>query len=73
MIVGMAVETTVPSRAATARADMMPTAMTNCSGVIPMRRATAWCRRTGAATFGRAFAPAAGWSMSGLGMAVSLW
>jgi hypothetical protein len=47
MIVGMAVATTVPSRAATASAAMIPTAMTNCSGVIPMRRATAWWRRPG--------------------------
>ena len=42
MMVGMAVETTVPSSAATARAAMIPAAMTNCSGVIPIRRATAW-------------------------------
>jgi hypothetical protein len=41
MMVGIAVETTVESRAATARADMTPTAMTSCSGVIPIRRATA--------------------------------
>ena len=45
MIVGMAVETTVESSAATARADMIPTAITSCSGVMPMRRATAWWRR----------------------------
>ena len=41
MIVGMAVATTVPSRAATASAAMIPTAMTSCSGVIPILRATA--------------------------------
>ena len=41
MMVGMAVDTTVPSRAATARADMIPAATTNCSGVMPMRRARA--------------------------------
>ena len=44
MIVGMAVATTVESSAATARAAMMPAAMMNCSGVMPMRRATAWWR-----------------------------
>ena len=41
MIVGMAVETTVLSRAATARAAITPAATTNCSGVMPIRRATA--------------------------------
>ena len=48
MIVGIAVETTVPSRAATARADMIPAATTNCSGVMPICRATAWWRRVAA-------------------------
>ena len=41
MMVGIAVATTVPSSAATARAHMIPAAMTVWCGVMPSLRATA--------------------------------